>query len=509
MGVLAFADDLTLLADSDAEMEAILRICERFFDQRGLAVNVKKCMSLRMIPVKNKHILKCTTQNHRYWKGRPLPAMSYKDLGKYLGVMLNPAGEVVIDEQDWLRQLNNLSSSKLKPYQKVEVLRETVIGKMVYSFRLADLPHSKLAKWDRVLRKYYRRWLHLPSFTPTAWIHSSTGGKLPSLAEILVTSKAKGVHGLLNNEDDVAVEAGLECTPYIERLKTTARVGGLIYTEMKDHFMAVKRTRLRHGPNGQALLTMANSSRSRKWLWDGSLYGNRFMTSLKLLSGVLPTKLNLTRGIRKEIRDTYCRYGCRVSETDLHILSDCPRVKGLRIERHDKIVESMAIYLRRIGNYVTTERTFVHRGITGQRIKLKPDLVIITPSGEVHIGDVAVPYEQSTLYMNKLLSKKQKKYKGLLLSWRDRFETTFPAFFQSRNAGGTGMGTTAISKLRCGRTFGFIIGSTGTITEEGLYQFDKIGLNRTQVDTTAKLACSGSAKLASVFLSTDRLIGTA
>ena len=70
------------------------------------------------------------------------------------------------------------------------------------------------------------------------------------------------------------------------------------------------------------------------------------------------------------------------------------------------------------------------------------------------------------------------------------------------------MGTTAVSELRCGRTFGFIIGTSGTITEEGLHQFDKIGLNRTQVDTTTKLACSGSAKIASVFLSTDRQIGT-
>ena len=132
--------------------------------------------------------------------------------------------------------------------------------------------------------------------------------------------------------------------------------------------------------------------------------------------------------------------------------------------------------------------------ISGQRKKLKPDLVIITLSGEVHIGDVGVPYEQSTLYMNKLLRWKQKKYKGLLLSWRGHFETTFPAFFQNRNAGGTGMGTTADSELRCGRTFGFIIGSTGTITEEGLHHFDKIGLNRSQVDTRLSWPVVGRLK---------------
>ena len=87
---LAFADDLTVMADNEAEMNEILRICEKFFDARGMSANAKKCQSMKLLPAKGKNVLSCTTTPHRYWKGVAMASLTYKDLVKYLGVHLDP-----------------------------------------------------------------------------------------------------------------------------------------------------------------------------------------------------------------------------------------------------------------------------------------------------------------------------------------------------------------------------------------------------------------------------------
>ena len=37
--IMAFADDIILIAEDPGDMKVLLQICERFFDQKGLSVN--------------------------------------------------------------------------------------------------------------------------------------------------------------------------------------------------------------------------------------------------------------------------------------------------------------------------------------------------------------------------------------------------------------------------------------------------------------------------------------
>ena len=62
---LAFADDLTVLADNEAEMREILQICEKFFDEKAMSANAKKCQSMKLLPAKGKKVLKAVTEPHR------------------------------------------------------------------------------------------------------------------------------------------------------------------------------------------------------------------------------------------------------------------------------------------------------------------------------------------------------------------------------------------------------------------------------------------------------------
>ena len=80
----------TILDDMYKDSNEILRICEKFFDARGMSANAKKCQSMKLLPAKGKNVLSCTTTPHRYWKGVAMASLTYKDLVKYLGVHLDP-----------------------------------------------------------------------------------------------------------------------------------------------------------------------------------------------------------------------------------------------------------------------------------------------------------------------------------------------------------------------------------------------------------------------------------
>jgi len=60
VAILAFADDLVLMADSDYDMQKLLKAAEAFFDARGLKVNVKKYSGLRVLPAKCIRTIKVT-----------------------------------------------------------------------------------------------------------------------------------------------------------------------------------------------------------------------------------------------------------------------------------------------------------------------------------------------------------------------------------------------------------------------------------------------------------------
>ena len=93
---MGFADDLILIEETSFGMDALLKRCETFFDERGLSVNATKSTSLKTLPVKHKRSMKVVEEDHRWWKGTPLPSADHDRLMKYLGVEFNPLGEIVL-----------------------------------------------------------------------------------------------------------------------------------------------------------------------------------------------------------------------------------------------------------------------------------------------------------------------------------------------------------------------------------------------------------------------------
>ena len=69
VSVMAFADDLVLITEHSSHMLVAIKGCQNFFNQKGLSVNVSKCGSLRVLPVKGKQSMKVLSCKHRWWGG--------------------------------------------------------------------------------------------------------------------------------------------------------------------------------------------------------------------------------------------------------------------------------------------------------------------------------------------------------------------------------------------------------------------------------------------------------
>ena len=147
IGVMAFTDDLVLLAEDPGDMTVLLQCSEDIFDEKGLSVNPTKCISLKVLPVKGK-VMKVITVTHRYWKGEPIPSIDFEKLGKNLGLHINHAGKVELPRKTWKVYLERIKKSCLTPLIKLRVIKEVISSKNLYQLRLSDHGLEEARKLD-------------------------------------------------------------------------------------------------------------------------------------------------------------------------------------------------------------------------------------------------------------------------------------------------------------------------------------------------------------------------
>ena len=66
INVMAFVDDLVVIAEESIPMIILLEECKQFFELKGLAINTGKYASLNVLPVKEKKSMIGVTRIHRY-----------------------------------------------------------------------------------------------------------------------------------------------------------------------------------------------------------------------------------------------------------------------------------------------------------------------------------------------------------------------------------------------------------------------------------------------------------
>lgn len=90
-----------------------------------------------------------------------------------MGVEFGPNGIIKPDLLARLDEfLNIVKYSPTKPQQKLWLIKNNVIGRLIYPFPFCDLTIGNMNMLDVRIRKFIRNILHLPNDTPRAYFHA-------------------------------------------------------------------------------------------------------------------------------------------------------------------------------------------------------------------------------------------------------------------------------------------------------------------------------------------------
>lgn len=386
ISAMAYADDLILLANSTSAMKELIRHCVGFFRKRGLDINAEKSSSLAMRVVPSKKKLYAVSTPLHYIDGKPLRQITPGQQVRYLGHSYSYDGMEKFDTNTVKTMLENVTRAPLKPHQKLILIKQHLIPRILYTLQSPTITKGILRGVDRMIRVAVRRILHLNRTCAEAYLHADTkGGGLGimplvhAIPRILYTRISK-----LEDSGEPLVTAITQARP-VQKLKSRLlRMLGGLSSKMEQ--LRYWRDRLETSYSGGGLIQGVGLPHSGAWINSPPRYwtAKEFVQAVQLKGNLLPS-----RGIPSNPpAERKCRAGCDRTESLSHILQRCPVSHWSRVRRHDQVVDRLGRIL--LAKKWTTQVEPHVRLADGQL--RKPDL-ILKRDGEVVICDVAVPWE--------------------------------------------------------------------------------------------------------------------
>lgn len=383
----AFADDLVLFASTPKGLQALLDTTVDFLSSVGLTLNANKCFT---VSVKGQPKQKCTVVEPRSFcvGSRMCPALKRSEEWKYLGIHFTAEGRARYNPaEDLGRKLDIISSSPLKPQQKLFALRTVLIPQLYHKLTLGSVAIGVLRKCDRLVRSVVRRWLDLPLDVSIAFFHAphnSGGLGVPSVRRTAPMLRIKRLDSIkwphLEQSEAASSFLSAEIRRARDRCQATG-VNALVSRQAIDSYWA---NRLHMSVDGSGLREAGRYAPQHGWVVQPTrlLSGKAYLNGVKLRINALPTRSRTTRG-RHEL-ERQCRAGCDAPESLNHILQKCHRTHGRRVARHN----SVASYLKR-GLETRGYTVIAEPSLQGDERRFKPDLVAIQPDHTIVI-DVQV-----------------------------------------------------------------------------------------------------------------------
>lgn len=385
---MAFADDLILVASTAAGLQELLDIARDHLSPRGLHFNAAKCMSLALVA--SGRDKKVKVQRETFYLGKDLLPIATTDRSwRYLGVNFSVTGRQVPTALQELRGfLSTLTHAPLKPQQRLLMLRQFVVPRLLHRLTLGRLSRGLLRTMDINSRAALRRWLKLPLDCPVAFYHAdvnSGGLGVPALQLMVPRLKLGRLQRLETSTFPACVAAAR--TPSVVEEVRWARLAVTRSGELLDSPALCKgfwARQLHSSVDGRALADAGDVPEAHSWVSDGSglLRGSDFIQAVKVRINAVPTRARCSRG--RDAADRSCRAGCGMVETLGHVTQRCGATHGLRVRRHNNIMDYLAASLQRKGWTVRVEG-LLHTS-EGRR---KPDLVA-TREDQVAVIDVQV-----------------------------------------------------------------------------------------------------------------------
>lgn len=200
--LMAFADDIVILAESPVDAQRKLNALLEYTECNGLTVNIKKTKMMIF---------------HRSPHRKPPPRLKYgnSELGivkfyTYLGIDFSNSGKFNLATQARIKKATQsigairtplLEANPKSTYAAEKLLRTTTTATLLYASEIwADETNGNLNKLESVKSKYYKLMLGWPKCTPHYIVRLET--KSTSIAVEVLKRKLNWLVKLLNMADD-------------------------------------------------------------------------------------------------------------------------------------------------------------------------------------------------------------------------------------------------------------------------------------------------------------------
>lgn len=404
----AFADDLVFYSDDLVGMQETTNVAAEFFKDRNMKVNPEKSslMYLRKVP-RERSLALCTTETV-LMNGQQIPTQG-PEAFRMLGVLINANGKVDYKENEYLKDLDLVARSALRPRQKLAMISNCLIPmikyRLVYGFANAGI----LMKIDKRTRATVRKIMHLPKFTNANLLHipKRDGGLgLPCLERQAFIAQCKLLLRMRSsgNEMTRALTNNKLCSYMMQRLAKVLRsdcgftMGYIKQVERTMHDKALNSYRSTNQGYGSELYSGAprdflECRDNNNWL-DKSVINAELMRA-----NLLRTREMMARTTSRHVEiKTECRACNNDKETQNHILAKCAKTQGLRVQRHNHIRDYLVQVLKRHQKKPESDIQSVlpefsyktnNNDITSQR---RPDITIVCKD-KVILLEVSIVYE--------------------------------------------------------------------------------------------------------------------
>lgn len=400
MGVLAFADDITILSGSAEGAQRGLDTVCGFFRGLGMELAARKSLALRISAHRRSWV---ATDPGLVADGISIPAAAADTPMRYLGVTFTIARGISSDESiaDLVAGAGRLRALSLKPLQKLTLIQAYILPRYMYGW-CTELPSAPaLSRLDGELRLVVKEmfFLHHSTTDRLLYTRPRDGGLgFPRLATCYPIVFLRNGVKLLNNCSIPMLGRLLDINHFEGRLAAVCPRVGLTWPVTIQELNRCKSSLLTGESNawsglasqGHGAVTFRNDRFGNCWLRNPAyLSASRHINALKLRTNTLGTRVACRRA------DPGLSHLCRrcglKPESLGHVLGECIQNKPGIIGRHNQIVDYIQAECLRKKYKVAREQSY-RVAVDGVDSLRKPDLVVNNGSG-VFVADVTVRYE--------------------------------------------------------------------------------------------------------------------
>lgn len=420
----AFADDLILYSSSPTGMMSHLAVANTWCNDRGLKINANKSTCLYLDRVPREKRVRLARLDLKIGEDAIPDVDNFERL---LGVHIHNTGRRDLRIDNFTRDLNLICESRLRPTQKLSVIRDCLVPMIKYRLVYGFATLGSGATIDKIIRKRVKLLMHLPKFTSNATLYCSLkegGFGFEPLREVVQIEQALLVKRMF--ESGNAVTRMLANTAILNKLGLNFNLDMRTINGLKKDMAEKRHEKFMNTTQGDGWHCFLKAPRAfidepRKRGWRD----RDVVDVAKMRSNVLATRALMARTVGRGGRlDLRCRgCGCDI-ETQAHILSRCSTTQGDRVARHDSVCNYVSQRLNRVlrTDGVTIEREYSVRIRPGECSdvptgrELRPDLAVTT-SDRIVLIEVSVVYESGNNRLNNSLAlirrRKLDKYRPL------------------------------------------------------------------------------------------------